>query len=232
MAPDRPATAVAQGRKVLDRRVRQGVVLYIAAEDGPGMRLRVRALKQEHGDAPDFNLIDVAVDLMRPTENERLQELIEHIRRLQPVFIIIDTLAASFPGLKENQGDMEGMGRVIQLANELSSYVTGEAIVMVLSHPPVSDDGRSRGHGSLEGDGDVTMRIEGTRNEPRVVKLKKNRNGPSDISFTFELQTVVLGKDEDGDDVTAVMARETVSKVAAKDPNAGLGKVARNCPAC
>src|SRR6266568_4446716 len=38
------AYAVAQGRAIFGRRVRQGRVLYIAAEDGPGMRIRTRAL--------------------------------------------------------------------------------------------------------------------------------------------------------------------------------------------
>jgi putative DNA primase/helicase len=61
------AYAVAQGRSIFGRRVQQGVVLYIAAEDGAGLRVRVRGLRQRWGDAPDFRLIPDAVDLFPST---------------------------------------------------------------------------------------------------------------------------------------------------------------------
>jgi len=46
--------AVAQGEEVFGRRVRQGGVFYVAAEDGHGMRGRVKALRQRHGGADAF----------------------------------------------------------------------------------------------------------------------------------------------------------------------------------
>ena len=66
------AYAVAQGRPVLGRRVRQGPVLYLAAEDGYGMTMRVRAMRKQWGDAPDFYLARDTIDLLSNTVDLQL----------------------------------------------------------------------------------------------------------------------------------------------------------------
>jgi hypothetical protein len=198
--------AVAQGRSVFNRRVHQGVVLYIATEDGHGMKLRVRALRRRWGDTPDFYLVPDALDLKDPN-SQYLVALRELVQRLKPSLIIIDTLARAFPGLKENEPDApDGMGRVVMVVRELAMIC--EAAVMTLHHMP-KDGATPRGHGALNGDADVTLVVEGAATQPRLVRLMKNRNGASDATLTFSVRSEPLGVDEDGDIITAAIAEET-----------------------
>ncbi len=57
---------IAVGMPFFGRRVRQGRVLYLAAEDGHGMKLRVRALCKRFGDTSDFLLGPESLNLMDP----------------------------------------------------------------------------------------------------------------------------------------------------------------------
>ena len=203
--------AVAQGRRVFDRRVRQGTVLYIAAEDGHGMKLRVRALRRRWGNAPDFRLLPDAIDLKDPS-SRHLAALAKLIQELNPTLIIIDTLARAFPGLKENEPDApDGMGRVVLVVREIAN--THEAAVVTLHHMP-KDNATPRGHGALNGDADVTLVVEGSAGQPRTVRVTKNRNGSSDTTLTFSIRGEVLGHDEDGDTITAAIAEEIEPTVA------------------
>jgi hypothetical protein len=197
--------AVAQGRSVFGRRVRRGTVLYISAEDGHGMKLRVRALRRRWGSAPDFYLLPDAIDLKDP-DSRQLAALHDLVRQLKPSLIILDTLARAFPGLRENEPDApDGMGRVVMVVRELAMIC--ETAVMTLHHMP-KDGATPRGHGTLNGDADVTLVVEGAAGQPRLVRLTKNRNGPSDATLTFSIRSAALGEDEDGDMITAAITEE------------------------
>ncbi len=205
------AYAVAQGTgTVFGRRVRGGPIIYVAAEDGHGMKNRVRALLQRHGDAPDFHLVPQAVDLM--TDGLGRSALIELVATIKPVLIVLDTVGRSFPGLRENESD--DMGKVVRAARELAE-ICSSAVISV--HHVAKDSGMTpRGHGCLNGDADATLLIEGSGREVRTVRMGKNRNGSSDITFAFTIEVDDLGLDEDGDPITAPVAEEAVV-----DPDAG-----------
>ena len=172
------------------------------------MTTRVRALRRRWGAAPNFHMIPEALDLLRP-DSPQLTELVELVEELKPVLIVIDTLGRSFPGLRENDPDEGGMGQVNRVTRELAS-ICGSA-VLNLTHP-AKDAGSNptpRGHGSLNGDADVTLLVEGSRGDVRTVRLGKNRSGPSDASFAFNVAIETLGTDADGDPITAPIAEET-----------------------
>ena len=211
------AHAVAMGREVFGRRVRQGVVLYVAAEDGAGMKLRVTALRQ-HGDTGDFLVVADPVDLMGDgeTDTPHLDELRDVARRLGAILVVVDTLAAAFPGLDENDG--RSMGRVVKVLRELGAPAPASgglpawagAAVVAVHHAAKGGGTTPRGHGVLDGAADVTMRIEmpEDRAAPRTVKLGKNRNGSSLDGFAFIIRAKTLGQDEDGDSIMAPVAEE------------------------
>lgn len=193
--------AVARGADVFSRRVKQGRTLYVAAEDPHGMRQRVHALMIEQGDAPDFLLVDGITDLLSggSLDPDRLRELVaEH----EPALVVIDTIAAAFPGLRENEA--EDMGNVVRLARSLTD--SGAAVVLV-HHSPKADDSTPRGHGSLNGDADVGLRL--TKDTEGVTgSFSKNRNGPSDALLGFTIKAVCIGTDEDGEPITAPALEE------------------------
>lgn len=195
--------AVAQGRTVFGRRTRQGRVLYVPCEDPHGMRQRVHALKLEHGDATDFHLVEGVSDLFAKDgrDGDALAALVEKTR---PLLVIVDTLAAAFPGLRENES--EDMGRVLAVAKRLRDL---GAAVLLIHHAPKADDASPRGHGSLNGTADVVLRLAIDTDTGAVAgRLGKNRNGPCVATLGFSIKSVAIGVDEDGDRITAPIADE------------------------
>lgn len=208
---------VAQGQPVFGHRVKQGPVVYLAAEDGHGMTQRVAAMKRRHGDAPDFHLLPCAMNLMDRTGADT-KTLSGYVRHVWPALIIIDTLAISFPGIQENES--EDMGHVVKVARDLAE-ICGSA-VLIVHHVALSERDRPRGHGVLAGAADVIMSIEGTKNETRTVTLSKNRNGPSGTACAFSIDTEDMGTDEDGDAITAPVAKEEDRTERTKSKMSGM----------
>ena len=197
------AYCIAQGVPFFGRRVRQGPVLYFAAEDGHGMKRRVRALMTRYGDAPLFRLIPDSINLRNEDSSDpsRIRSL---IWEYQPVAVFVDTVASAFPGLREN--DPDAMSHATYTLRELTRTPCGPAVISVHHVAKDGGGGTPRGHGVLFGDLDVTIIIEGEKAQPRSVTLGKNRNGPSDAAFSFGIEVEDFGLDEDGDPILAPIA--------------------------
>lgn len=195
------AYAVSQGRSVFGRRVRKGGVLYVAAEAEGNMIGRVRALRREYGDAPDFRLVVGAGGLRRKSTG--LKALKAAIIERRPKLVVIDTLAAAFPGIEENTS--EGMGEAVAVFRQLAAF--GPAVLV--AHHTTKAGGVERGHSSLAGDVDATVVL--TRGEGVVTgKTGKNRNEVSHQHVVaYVNQPFTLGLDEDGDPITTVICKET-----------------------
>lgn len=194
--------AVAQGLPIFGRRTRQGGVFYIAAEDEPGMRARLAALRADHGEADNLYLVGGVSDLLS-TETQ-LEELLATVERLRPALVIIDTLAVAFPGLEENEA--RGMGQVVAVARSLTTW--GAAVILV-HHDTKVGDGLPRGHSLLNGALDVSLSLKRQPGEKVVaVKLSKNRNGSTDQEFAFKIGERRTGTDEDGDPVTTAICED------------------------
>lgn len=192
--------AVAQGAEVFGRRTKAGGVLYVAAEDGHGMRARLSALRADHGEADAFQLVSGVSDLL--SDKGQLKALRAEVKARRPALIFIDTLAVAFPGLEENSA--EGMGRVVAAARSLARW--GAAVVLV-HHDTKAGDGLPRGHSLLNGALDVSLYL---KREADVVAFKpsKNRNGTTEQDFAFTIATRRLGTDEDGDPITTAVCQE------------------------
>ncbi|MBI1265432.1 MAG: AAA family ATPase [Alphaproteobacteria bacterium] len=194
--------ALARGRDAFGMRTRGGPVFYVAAEDPHGMRARIAALRGEHGDAPGFALVEGVSNLLEPKSAD-LAALLDAARARRPALIVIDTLALAFPGLEENSA--EGMGRVVAVSRKLAE--TGATVILV-HHGTKADGGTPRGHSVLNGALDFALQVN--RDEEGVVraKLTKNRNGPCERDIAFRIATRTLGKDQDGDAITAALVKE------------------------
>jgi KaiC/GvpD/RAD55 family RecA-like ATPase len=206
------AYAVAQGRSVFGRRVKQGRVLYVAAEDTHGMKARVHALSLEHKDAPNFLLCKHSVNLLVNTGIDGLRHAVEVFN---PALIVVDTLAAAFSGIRENEA--EDMSIVVRY---LRSLTFNGAAVIVVHHCPKGGD-TPRGHSVLNGDADVGLML--TRDGKTVRgSLTKNRNGPCDMALAFTIRSRFIGTDEDDDAITAPVLDEASDDEPAAKPGPKL----------
>lgn len=196
------AYKVAQGEAVFGLRTKQGSVFYIASEDSAGMRGRIRALKNEHGDAPAFRLVEGVSDLL--SNDGQLDAVMALVEAHKPAMVIIDTVAMAFPNLEEN--DAQSMGRVVAAARRLAS---GGSSVIIVHHSPKDESAAvsPRGHSVLNGALDVALHLK-TKDEAGIIRgrLTKNRNGSTDHRFDFRIAVATFGLDDDGDPVGAAFA--------------------------
>ena len=198
---------VARGDTAFDRRTRQGTVFYVAAEDPLGMRARVKALREEHGEANAFRLVEGVSDLLRDNSPD-LKDLTRAVKEQRPRLIFIDTVALAFPGLEEN--DAKAMGRVVKVARSLTKW--GAAVVLIHHDTKDGANGLPRGHSILNGALDANLYLK--REDGAVTgKLTKNRNGSTDQKIAFTVATVPFGEDEDGDTITTAICREADASV-------------------
>jgi len=139
------ALSVATGHPWLNHPVAQGDVLYVAAEGAGGMSARKRAWEKDRGvSARDgIHFLPESVNLLRP---EWADALVEVVDELQPILIVLDTLARSIAGGDEN--GPRDMGTFIENVERLRSCT--RATVLAVHHTP-KDGGSLRGHSSLHG---------------------------------------------------------------------------------
>lgn len=196
------AYMVAIGQLAFGLRTRSGGVLYIAAEDATGMQQRIAALARRHGHVSTFHVVDGVSDMLGE-ESPHLAALVDLIEAQRPALIVIDTLAAGFPGLEEN--DAKSMGKVVDVARTLTK--NGAAVVLV-HHDTKAEGATPRGHSILNGALDMTIHVK--RGEGGIIRgtLKKNRNGTIDRDIAFQIGIEKFGEDQDGDAITAAIAEE------------------------
>lgn len=203
------ALRIATGAKVLGRRARQCGVIYIAAEDAEGCRLRIAAWRRQFRREKwtPFHLLDIELDLLsQQSTDELIIDLKESAEAFQaegfPLgLIVIDTLSRCLPGVEENSS--QGMSQAFTALKRVCS-VTG-ALVLAIAHFGKAGEERGiRGWSGLDANSDATLTLERDQEDPdlRVIKLHKVKNGIAGGQIGFRLQNVGLGfYDEDDDEV-------------------------------
>lgn len=213
---------LARGEEAFGQRTKQGKVLYVAAEDTHGMKNRVAALRRRLGDAPDFFVVDGVADLLGDGEGDApdLAALREHVDALRPAMIFIDTLAIAFPNLEEN--DAQSMQRVNTISRSLTEH---GAAVVIIHHGTKADGSTPRGHGNFNGALDITLRLH-PADSAGVIRgeFRKNRNGPQDLDIAFRVASEELGRDEDGDAITAAIVDELPAGTVPRGPSLPVGQ--------
>jgi len=200
---------ISAGMEVLGHRSKRVGVVYVASEGANGVRKRVTAWRRTNpGVDCAFEMIGQAPDLRKGDDIEALiaelhgaaDELAGRDQTLG--LVIIDTLAASMPGGNENDGaDMSALLANIQRIGEETM-----AFVLVVSHTG-KDEGRGlRGwSGQFAGADTVVMLTREEGADLRVGQVKKQKDGEDGERFAFKLEKVVLGEDDDGDEVSSAV---------------------------
>jgi KaiC/GvpD/RAD55 family RecA-like ATPase len=188
------------------RRVRSGLVVYVAAEAGASILRRFFAWREHRlGEAREgripLAIITRGVNLLNMTEVEALLVELRAIAAeigLPLALVIFDTLSRSIPGGDENRS--EDMTRVIEACDAIRDELG--AATAIVHHSGKDSTKGARGHSSLFGAADTVISVV-----ERVAVVEKSRDGVQGDQFPFALDVVDLGTDADGDAVTTCIVR-------------------------
>jgi hypothetical protein len=213
---------IQQGVPWRDLKVRQGDVLYIAAEGAGGFRNRLVAYQQQRDvDLAHMQVLAAAPNLLKADE---VKGLIATVKSLPPVsVIVVDTLAQTTPGADENSA--EGMGKALASCKALHK-ATG-ATILLIHHAGKDASKGLRGWSGFDGMCDAVIEVtrDGDRRAATVRKLKDGQDG---AVYPFKLVVVPIGKDEDGDVIDSCVVEHLDSgvnggqSVAVREPSGSV----------
>jgi hypothetical protein len=214
------AAHVACGRTWRGRRVRQGLVVYIAAEAGSSILRRFiawrdRYLSEIREDRIPLAVVTRGANLLDACDIEALileLQMISEEAGLPIAVVVHDTLSRSMPGGDENAA--ADVTRAIAASDRLRDEFGAASIIV--HHTGKDPTKGARGHSSLYGAADTVISVA-----KRVATIEKSRDGIQGEQFSFNLEVVTLGEDEDGDSITTCIVVPTdATDVPAAAPKA------------
>lgn len=189
--------SIARGVEWRGRKVQRGDVVYVCAEGEGGFQLRAAAYAQAHKiKSLPLSVVTCVPNMLTLRDVNELIEALRHQGNLAAV--VLDTLARVTPGANENSS--EDMGKALAHCQRLHD-ATGALVILV--HHSGKDDARgARGWSGIKGAADTEIEVlrEGER---RALRVSKQKDGEDGQTFNFKLGTVVLGVDEDLDEIAS-----------------------------
>ena len=193
--------AISSGNAFYGHKTTPCPVVYVALEGTGGIAKRVEAYETHHKiKLPStFRIVTDMLSLFSSEASVFAEAVIE--AGLNEGVIVIDTLAQSAPGSDENSS--AHMGMIISNAQLLQRMTNG---LVVLIHHTGKDASRgARGHSSLYAALDAALEVKRTRGGLEWLSAKV-KDGASGNATSFRLERVVLGQDEDGDEISSCVA--------------------------
>ena len=182
-------------------------ICWVAAEGQEDMRKRVQAYCIRAGiDPKDLPMafIDEAPNFLEAPD---VKAVIKQMRA-KGLFdiVVIDTLAQVMAGGNENSG--EDMGKVLAYCREITR-LTG-AMVILIHHSGKDESRGARGWSGLRAAADFEFEII-RADEDRVATVTKMKGGADGDEYGFRLESIGVGKDDDGDEETTCVVIATDS---------------------
>ncbi|MNQ45917.1 hypothetical protein D3C85_597150 [compost metagenome] len=198
--------AVCRGIEWNGKRVTKGRVLYVVAEGVAGFVNRIKAYCHQQGISPSDIDMDVISDLTpNLLEPAQITDLIKDIKAREAYdLIVMDTFAQVMPGANENSG--EDVGKALAECKRIHRH-TG-AMVLLVHHSGKDASKGARGWSGLRAAADVELEVLRS-DELRSISVTKLKDGQDGANIGFKLHTVILGEDEDGDDITSCIVEYT-----------------------
>ena len=194
------ALHVATGMDWMGHKVtKPGPVLYLAFEGVAGIADRFRGLLMDHKnqmamapeDVPLYVVDASSFDLRLQADRAKLNATVKEMAR-PPVLVVIDTFARAMQGGDENSASDVG-----QYLAAVASMVAHNVTVLHLHHPGKDLNKGARGSSAIKGALDTELEVRNFE-----VVTRKQRDIQHAAPIPFKLETVKLGKDEDGDELT------------------------------
>jgi AAA domain len=182
------ALSIARGVPWFGHAISQGLVVYIAAEGGTGLKQRIFAWEAARS-CMSVNtwIIEQAVDLLGKDSATGLIDAVSQKLPAQPILIIFDTLARCLVGGDENSA--KDVGQAIATPDEIR-FRTG-ACVLAVHHSGKVNSSRERGSSALRGAADTMLKVESSQDTMEVIVDKQKDAEPASPVF---LQLVPQGQ--------------------------------------
>jgi hypothetical protein len=196
------AAHVVQDKPWQGLKVHSGTVVMIVAEGAGGMSNRIKAYQQQHGAIGERMRI-----LPRPVQVSDIagwQVLVEACRRLEPVMVVIDTQARVTVGLEENSA--KEMGIFVEAAERIRA-ATGACVIPV--HHTGRQGGDARGSSAIDGAQGTELKVVRQDAMTGVLKTEKQKDLEERPEMPLYFERVVIGVDEDGEEITSLVLRES-----------------------
>jgi hypothetical protein len=219
---------IAAGMDWHGRKVKQGLVVFFAAERKKLTERRVAAWRKKHGvtNIPFVVVggkLDMTTGLIDAKALAMTIKALEAKSGFQCVLIILDTVTRTFgPGDQHQSRDMQ---RYVQSVDELNRATN--AHIAAIHHSPWNDD---RGKGAIDLDGAIdvsfVVNVKGS-GLAKVFTLSCTgaNDGEEGPVTSFRLESVALGTDADGKPITAPVVVQ--ADVAACDGSNLKGNAAK-----
>ena len=212
------AMHIAAGFPYRGQKVRMGQIVYIAAEGGGGIRNRIAAMKKakptlcQHD---NFYLLPTALDFHAVGDADALCRAMPEGKI---ALIVVDTMARSM-----GNGDENSARDTTQFVANLD-YIrsTTGATVLVVHHSGKNASQGPRGSSALKAAVDTEITIAADHK----ITCQKQRDLELPKPLFFDLQSVELGVDSEGDPVTSAIVVEADARLAKPTALKGQPKVA------
>ncbi len=205
-------------------------VVYFALERGQLVRRRLRAHALQPGGSPNLP-IAVAGGIINLLNSSCVATIIDTIRTAEVHFgcpvglIIIDTFNK---GIAVGGGDEDkAKDQNIAAANlqQVQDVLTDVHIALV-GHTGKDESRGARGSNAHMGDVDMMVQIA-VADDVRTATITKINDGAEGVLTRFKLETVTLGQDEDGDDITTAIVSDDRLDTEKENSRAKLTKSQR-----
>lgn len=215
------AAAIVRGVEWRGHKTNKGRVVYIAAEGGGGFRNRLSAYQIKHGidfDDYDLGIIHAAPNFLEKADAVDIGRAILAAGRADVIFV--DTFAQVMPGANENAG--EDVGKALQHCRVIHK-ATG-AVVVLVHHSGKDATKGARGWSGLRAAADAEIEVSKTL-MGRLARISKQKDGDDNLEWGFDLETVPVGIDEDGDVVDSCVVIEAEVPTMHRGSKRALGEV-------
>ncbi len=177
---------IATGQDWHGQPVKKGNVLYLVAEGAQGIPRRWQSwltmARMPNGDVPQMTWLPVRVNLREP---EWAKAAAEVATEVDPVLVVVDTLARTFAGGNENSS--EDMGAYISGADLVREATA--ATVLIIHHSGKDVGAGSRGHSSLLGAVDAELQVRPS-DDYFYLESTKQKDKVGEAALRFKLEQV------------------------------------------
>jgi hypothetical protein len=196
------ACHIAAGMDWHGQKVRQGLVIYVAAERKKLTERRMMAFRKHHG-VKDVPLLVVGgmMDFTRDTKDA--DDIISVIREAETitgykcVWVIIDTLTRVFGG-----GDQNASKDMVKFVRSCDHILTETGAHVTAIHHSAWSGERGKGAIDLDGAVDASFMVKKDGNKHRLVCDGTNDGEEGDV-LAFTMHSVQIGVDDEGNPTTA-----------------------------